>query len=101
MTPARPRTSRHWIALGAFALMATLWVIGCDQNEGQRCQSPSDCASPLVCNLATLTCSNKSSAGQIDATVPIDAPADVAIDAIDAAPDSSVDAMVDAMIDAP
>jgi hypothetical protein len=74
--------------------MAALWVIGCDQGEGERCQSQSDCTDPLVCNLATLTCSTKSSAGQIDATVPTDAPADVAVDAIDAAPDSSIDAII-------
>ena len=93
MTPPHLRNLRHWIPLCAIAIAITVWAIGCDQGEGERCQSQGDCTEPLVCNLATLTCSSKSGAAQIDASVPDGPPPDAAIDA--------VDAMIDAAIDAP
>jgi hypothetical protein len=92
MSTPRPRTLRHWLALCAFAITAAVWAIGCDQGEGERCQSQGDCESPLVCNLATLTCSSANTSGQIDASVPDGPPADAAIDAIDAPPDAMIDA---------
>ena len=85
--------------LRAFAVLAILtagWMVGCDQEEGQRCQTSDDCQSPLGCNLATLTCSSKNTSGQIDATVPDGPPPDAAIDAVDASPDAAIDAMIDA-----
>ncbi len=94
----RPR--RHWLALALLAMLTAGWVVGCDQDEGERCQSTPDCEPPLVCNLATATCSSKSVAGQIDATVPQGPIPDAAVDAVDAQPDSAIDAMIDAMIDA-
>jgi len=81
--------ARRWLALGLFAITAALWAIGCDQGEGERCQSKRDCVSPLICNLATLTCSAENTSGQIDAGIADGPPADAAVDA------------VDAMIDAP
>ena len=83
-----PRNTRHWLALGLFAIVASIWAIGCEQDEGERCQRSSDCPSNLVCNLATQTCSNDSTSGQFDAQI-IDGPrADAAVDAApDAPPD--------------
>jgi len=100
MTRARTqvtRSRRHWLALALLAMLTVGWVVGCDQGEGDRCQSQDDCVSPLVCNLATGTCSSKNTSGQIDATVPDGPLPDAAVDAIDALPDSSIDAMIDAI----
>jgi hypothetical protein len=49
--------------------------VGCKQNEGDRCQVNSDCASG-VCNQAKGTCSANQDTDDIDAAVPdaIDAP---------------------------
>ncbi len=99
MTTARPtRSRRHWLALALLTMISIGWAVGCDQGEGERCQSQDDCVSPLVCNLATGTCSSKNTSGQIDATVPDGPLPDAAVDAVDAAPDSSIDAMIDAPI---
>lgn len=70
------------------ALGIGLWFAACSQGEGDRCQINSDCASGLVCNQATQSCS-KTIGGGIDATVPtidasIDAPDDAMVDAPDA-----------------
>lgn len=87
----QPRNRRHWLALGLFALAASLWTFGCEQSEGERCQRTSDCPSSLVCNIATQTCSNDSTSGQFDAQI-IDGPRpDAAIDAVDAPPDAPPD----------
>ena len=94
------RSRRHWLALALLAMITAGWIVGCDQGEGERCQSQDDCESPLVCNLATGTCSSKNTSGQIDATVPDGPPPDAAVDAVDALPDSSIDSSLDAMIDA-
>ncbi len=98
----RPRTQvtrsrRHWLALAMLATLTAGWVASCNQSEGERCQNQDDCESPLVCNLATGTCSSKNTSGQIDATVPDGPLPDAAVDAL---PDSSIDSSVDAMIDA-
>jgi hypothetical protein len=99
MTTARPtRSRRHWLALALLAVLATGWAVGCGQGEGDRCQKRADCESPLVCNLATGTCTGENTSGQIDATVPDGPPPDAAVDAVDAPPDSSIDAMIDAPI---
>jgi len=87
---SQPRNIRHWLALGLFAIMASIWGMGCEQEEGERCQRTSDCPSSLVCNLATQTCSNDSTSGQFDAQIVDGPPADAAIDAIDAPPDVPV-----------
>ncbi|MDB4963653.1 MAG: hypothetical protein JWP01_3652 [Myxococcales bacterium] len=85
---------RRFLALGLCAIGAAVVLSGgCKQGEGERCQAREDCESPLVCNLATLTCSNESSTGQIDATVQDGPPADAAVDAIDAASDAAIDAI--------
>jgi len=81
--------ARRWLALGLVAMASALWASGCDQGEGERCQSTRDCVAPLKCNLATLTCSAESTAGQIDATIADGPPADAAVDA---APDAMIDA---------
>jgi hypothetical protein len=90
------RSRRHWLALALLAMLTVGWAVGCDQGEGDRCQSQDDCVSPLVCNLATATCSSKNTSGQIDATVPDGPLPDAAV----ALPDSSIDSSIDAMIDA-
>jgi hypothetical protein len=87
---------RRFLAIGLCAIGAAVLfssVGGCKQKEGERCQERGDCESPLVCNLATLTCSSESSSGQIDATVPDGPPVDAAVDATDAPIDSSIDAI--------
>ncbi len=94
MTQFRSRHLRNLVPLCVLAIAVALWATGCDQGEGGRCQSQDDCASPLVCNLATMTCSSKTGEGQIDATVPDGPPADAAIDA---PPDVMIDAMIDAI----
>ncbi len=98
MTTSRTRSRRHWIALAVLAMLTAGWAVGCDQGEGERCQTRDDCVSPLVCNLATGTCSSKNTSGQIDATVPDGPLPDAAVDASDALIDSSIDAMIDATI---
>ncbi|MBA3461887.1 MAG: hypothetical protein H0T46_18140 [Deltaproteobacteria bacterium] len=75
-----------------------LWVSACKQDEGDRCQTSTDCDDPLVCNQATQTCA-KMIGGGIDAMVPPQPEPDAAM--IDAAVDAPVDMMIDAMIDAP
>jgi len=72
-----------------------VFLIGCKQGEGARCQVTDDCETGLICNQGTDPPScQKTVGGGIDATVPdadIDAPTDAPDDAADAA-----DAMPDA-----
>ena len=91
------RSRRHWLALALLAVLTAGWAVGCNQGEGERCQSQDDCESPLVCNLATGTCTSKNTSGQIDATVPDGPLPDAAVDAVDAQPDAMIDAMIDAI----
>lgn len=61
-------------------LLIGLFAVGCKSGEGDRCQVDSDCASPLVCNMAKNTCQQMGQTGQIDATVPDAPPGDAAVD---------------------
>ena len=67
---------------------------GCQQGEGERCQTNSDCEDGLTCNRSTNTCLSGSTQSGIDAG--IDAPLDAAIDA---GLDAAIDAMLDASFD--
>ena len=68
---------------------AAIGVAGsCKQEDGERCQVPSDCRSGM-CNVAEHLCVSSGSGGAIDAFPPegglIDAPVDTPpVDAIDA-----------------
>jgi hypothetical protein len=75
------RNRRSWLALVLLAVTFSVWALGCNQGEGDRCQRSKDCPSPLVCNLATLTCSTDNSSGQIDAGTADGPPPDAAVDA--------------------
>ena len=70
-------------------ILIGLFIAGCKQGKGDRCQVAADCASNLVCNQATNTCADMTGGG-IDATVP-DGPArDAAVDAPADAPGDAV-----------
>lgn len=62
------------------ASLLLISALGCKQGDGERCQTSSDCKSPLICNRATLTCQNMQGSG-IDVILPIDAPPDSPTDA--------------------
>jgi hypothetical protein len=69
---------------GGFVIMTS-----CKQQDGERCQLPSDCESGK-CNQAEHRCVSDNSNAPLDANYPefvIDAPAvDMMVDAIDAPP---------------
>ena len=81
------------VLIAALLGSGALWVSACKQDEGERCQTSADCASPLVCNQATQTCA-KMIGGGIDAMVPPQPEPDAAV--IDAAVDAPIDMMIDA-----
>lgn len=74
-------------SITAVLVTTALYLAGCKQGLGERCQVAADCSDGLVCAQATQTC-QETTGGGIDATTPIDA-----------APDSNIDADIDAPID--
>jgi hypothetical protein len=74
--------------VAALASGATAVLSGCDQSEGDRCQTNKDCSDGLLCNQATQSCA-RSGGGDIDATVPdiIDAPIEKDDAGVDTMPD--------------
>jgi hypothetical protein len=89
------------VTSAVLCFVALVPLAGCEQGEGQRCQTSDDCQSGLVCPASTRVCqpANQGNDGAISPDAGVDGgplPDDAAVDAtVDAAPlpdDAAVDA---------